>query len=158
MDFRIEAIAGAVLARVRAAGVDDFGNVLAPFVVDDADGAPVRCCLRMAGPGETVAAIAYRPPGGVAAYDEVGPVFIHVADCGGYQAPGEYPPGFATRRQVLRAYGRDGRIADALLVDGADEARTGIAKLLDRADVAVIQSRNVLYGCFMFAVHRPNET
>jgi len=68
---------------------------------------------------------------------------------------------------VLRAYDARGRIADAILIDAADadERRLadpaqvlapelGIAKLLADPAHVVVHSRNVLYGCYMFAVSR----
>jgi len=44
-----------------------------PFV-DAADGAPLRCCLRESTPGERIVLVSYRPPGGLGAYAEIGPV------------------------------------------------------------------------------------
>jgi hypothetical protein len=61
---------------------------------------------------------------------------------------------FASRRQILRAYGNDGRLADALIVEGVEAARRGIAELFARPEGTLIHSRNVLYGCFMFPYYR----
>ena len=149
--FQIEAIPAAELDRIRAVGQDVEGN---PFTPRDAGGGePLRCCLRPAREGERVALIAYRPTGTAGAYAETGPVFVHAQPCAGYPADGGWPPEFRDRRQVLRAYDAAGRIADATLVDGA-AAEEGIAKLLADPAHAVVHSRNVLYGCYMFAVSR----
>ena len=66
----------------------------------------------------------------------------------------EYPTGFRHRKQVLRAYDHEGRIADAVLVSDGAEAEVAIGELLARPEIALLQSRNVLYGCYMFAIRK----
>jgi hypothetical protein len=140
------------LRRLRAAGVDDHGNPIAVRV--DADGgSPLRCCLRDAHPGERIALLAWSPFDQPGPYAEVGPVFVH-AECDGYAETGEWPRGFRSRQQVLRAYGVDGSIRDARIAepDGTQEA---VARdLLADPDVAFVHSRNVLFGCYMFRIDR----
>ncbi len=152
MSFVIFPIPAARLVALRHDGVDDAGGRFEPFVAEES-GAPLRCCLREAGPGERLALIAYRPEGTAGAYREVGPVFVHADPCQGYAERDTYPAGFRDRRQVLRAYDEAGRIAEALLVEGV-QAEAGIAHLLASPRVATIHSRNVLYGCYMFAIGR----
>ncbi len=141
------------LEEVRAAGVDEAGNLLT--MRTDADGgSPLRCCLRESVPGERILLIAYTPPGGCGAYAERGPVFIHAERCGGYLTPDRYPPALSHRQQVVRAYDRDGRIADGVLVRDGEHALTVIGELLDRPDVTLVHLRNVGHGCYNFAVRR----
>ena len=148
-----EAIPAATLHRIRAAGVDEAGNGLT-VQVDAEGGNPLRCCLRESAPGEQVLLIAYTPPGTRGAYAERGPVFIHAEPCDGYLTPDRYPPGLRHRQQVVRAYSKDGRIADGVLVNDGQHAMTVIGDLLARPDVAVVHLRNVGYGCYNFAVRR----
>src|ERR1035441_9971023 len=75
--FLIEALDPAYLDRIRAEGVDDFGNSVVSIVNESAKGTPLRCCLREADVGEKVALIAYQPAQVGGPYREVGPVFIH---------------------------------------------------------------------------------
>ncbi|MFI7575399.1 DUF1203 domain-containing protein [Micromonospora sp. NPDC049497] len=150
MSFLITPISATRLDTLRHDGTDDAGERFAPFVAEE-DGAPLRCCLRDAHVGERLALVAYRPDGTAGAYREIGPVFVHADPCEGYAERTTYPPGFRHRRQVFRAYDRTGRIADALAVEGT-RAETAIAQLFARPDVATLHSRNVLYGCFMFAI------
>jgi len=146
-----EAIPQDRLQQIRAAGVDEGGNRLA--VQTDAEGgSPLRCCLRESAPGERVLLIAYTPPGTRGAYAERGPVFIHAQPCEGYLTPHEYPPALRHRQQVVRAYDRDGRIADGMLASDDEHAMTVIGELLTRPDVALVHVRNVGYGCYNFAV------
>lgn len=148
-----EAIPAAELAKIRAAGRDEAGNSLA--VQTDADGgSPLRCCLRKARPGERMLLIAYTPPGTAGAYAERGPVFIHADACGGYLTPHEYPPELSDRQQVVRAYDRQGRIADGRPVADGREAQAVIGQWLAQPGVQRVHVRNVGYGCYNFAVRR----
>jgi hypothetical protein len=148
-----EPIPPADLDQIRSAGVDEAGN--RPTVqADTTGGNPLRCCLRETLPGEGVLLIAYTPPGTRGAYAERGPVFIHAERCGGYLAPDRYPPALSHRQQVVRAYDRDGRIADGVLVSNGEHATAVIGELLGRTDVALVHLRNVGYGCYNFAVRR----
>jgi hypothetical protein len=151
--FRVDAIPAVELDRIRAAGVDDFGNPLEPRVVRQAGGTPLRCCLREADAGERVVLIAYRPSEVGGPYAEVGPVFVHAEHCDGYAETGRYPQGFRHRQQLLRAYDARGRQVENVIVDGV-RAEYAITDLLGRPDVAFVHSRNVLAGCYMFAITR----
>jgi hypothetical protein len=153
MVFVVDAIPADRLDDMRRAGVDDAGDPFTPFVNPDPDGAPLRCCLRDARTGERLALIAYRPDGTAGAYREIGPVFVHADRCDGYRERSAYPEGFRPRDQVFRAYGHDGRIHDAVLVRGVD-AESAIEKIFVDPDIATVHSRNVLYGCYMFAINR----
>jgi hypothetical protein len=157
--FRVQALPAHDLARMRAAGSDDFGHALRESVVDEEPGTPVRCCLREAHAGERVALISWRPlreaPESV--YAEVGPVFVHADDCTGYQSEGSYPEGFRHRDQVLRSYSASGDMLDAVMTKGAT-AEEAIAELLINPEAVVVHSRNVTAGCYMFAVYRADET
>jgi hypothetical protein len=148
-----EPIPPAELQQIRAAGVDEAGNRLT-VQVDTTGGSPLRCCLCESAPGDRVLLIAYTPPGTRGAYAERGPVFIHAEPCRGYLTPGRYPPALSHRQQVVRAYDRDGRICDGVLVSDGQHAMPVIGELLGRADVALVHLRNVGYGCYNFAVRR----
>lgn len=146
-----QAIPPAVLQDLRVEGVDEADNTLA--VETDTDGGnPLRCCLRETRPGERVLLIAYTPPGGRGAYAERGPVFVHADQCDGYLTPDRYPPGLAHRQQIVRAYDRRGRIADAVLAADGDDATAIVDELLARPDVTLVQLRNVGFGCYNCAV------
>jgi hypothetical protein len=148
-----EAIPAGELEKIRAAGRDEAGNPLA-LQIDAEGGSPLRCCLRPARPGERMLLIAYTPPGTAGAYAERGPVFIHADRCDGYLTPDRYPPELSNRQQVVRAYDRQGRIADGRPVADGREAQTVIEQWLARPDVQLVHVRNVGYGCYNFAVAR----
>jgi len=146
-----QAIPAAELDAIRAAGRDEAGNPLEAQVHGEG-GAPLRCCLREARAGEKLLLIAYTPPGTAGAYAERGPVFIHAERCAGYPTPGRYPPELAGRQQVVRAYDKQGRIADGMLAADGQQAEKVIAELLARPEIDLVHLRNVGYGCYNFAV------
>jgi Protein of unknown function (DUF1203) len=146
-----EPIPAAELDRIRAAGYDEAGNPLT-VEIDAAGGNPLRCCLRETRPGEHVLPIAYTPPGTAGPYAERGPVFIHANRCDGYATRDQYPPELTHRQQVVRAYDRDGRIADGVLVSDGQQADSVIRELLSQPHVALVHLRNVGYGCYNFSV------
>ena len=154
-NFTVSAIPPSYLDRIRASGSDDFGNPLEAFVNQGVGETPLRCCLREAGIGEMVALIAYQPSDRGGPYAEVGPVYIHAEPCDGYQTNG-YPEGFRRRRQLFRAYGFDGRQVHNQIIEPAD-TDSAISDLFQRPDVEFIHSRNVLAGCYMFAIHRVHD-
>ena len=100
--------------------------------------------------------IAYRPATVGGPYAEIGPVFVHAEACTGYADEDRYPEGFRSRQQLLRAYDSRGRQVENVVVDGP-AAERAINDLLGRAGVAYLHSRNVLAGCYMFAVHPASD-
>jgi hypothetical protein len=156
--FRIRALPAEELDRIRQTGVDDFGHALRLSVVDEEAGTPLRCCLREAHVAERVALISWRPlreaPDSV--YAEVGPVFVHAEACAGYRDATSYPEGFRHRTQVLRSYSASGDMLDAVVMEGA-AAEEAIAALFTNPQAAVVHSRNVKAGCYMFAVYRADQ-
>lgn len=148
--YRISPIPTDYLDRIRARGVDDFANPL--NARGAVGGEPLRCCLRDAEPGEQIMLIAYQPSRLGGPYAEVGPIFVHAGGCPGWADTG-YPDGFRHRQQLLRAYDEGGNQVDNIIVEPG-EAETGITALLENPDVSFLHSRNVLAGCWMFAITR----
>lgn len=154
--FRVTPISAGVLDRIRAAGHDDFGNPLVP-AINQAGGAPLRCCLRPAAPGDRLCLIAYRPFTRPGPYAETGPVFIHAEPCAGYADTDSYPPGYRDwPAMVFRPYTYDGAIAyDAIQTGDGATAETLIASMLADPAIEFIHTRNLYAGCYMFCISRP---
>ncbi len=148
-----EAIPPDRLARIRATMTDEAGHLLTEEA-GHPGGSPLRCCLRESRSGERVLLLSYAPPGGRGPYAETGPVFVHAQPCGGYATPDRYPPALRHRQQVVRAYDHEGRIAAGVLAADGGRAMPVIRGLLARPEVALVQLRNVGYGCYNFAVRR----
>ncbi|TDC75651.1 DUF1203 domain-containing protein [Streptomyces hainanensis] len=149
--FLIHALPAEALADVRERGIDAFG--VPAERITATGGEPARCCLRDAAPGEEMLLFGYEPPlPAVSPYREVGAVFAHAEPCAGPGDVTRYPADWHGRAQVLRAYDAHGRIHDATTVhDGRDPERA-IAEILATPGVVRIHSRNVAWGCYMFAV------
>jgi hypothetical protein len=122
-------------------------------------GAPLRCCLTRARPGEAIALVSYAPLRRWAArtgadpgpYDEQGPVFLHAGPCAG-PARG-WPDGMHHGPRVLRAYDRHGHILCGVPVEPA-AARDAAADLLADPEVALVHVRALGFGCFQHEVRR----
>ena len=137
------------LDEVRASGLDASGTEVES--VEATGGEPLRCCLRDARPGEPLMLFGYRPPTADGPYREVGPVFAHAERCAGFDQPG-YPQDWRARPQVLRAYDRRGWIHPATRMHDGTDPEAALAQVLGEDGVVEVHSRNIAYGCFMFAV------
>lgn len=118
---------------------------------DSEGGAPLRCCLRDSQVGERLLLGAVAPPGPLGAYAETGPVFMHADHCPGSASSG-YPEDFRARQQVFRAYDNAGQIVGGEIVDRGRNQEEVAERLLSTPGTAFLHSRNLLYGCYMFAI------
>ena len=153
--FTVHPIPADVLQRLRERGTDDHGNPVR-LIVDEEGGSPLRCCLTESLPGEQVALIAYSPFRKKSPYAEVGAVFVHAKECGGYPEHRGYPDSFRHRRQIFRAYGTTGDIVGATLVEPGGDVEGTITGFLSDPEVDFVHTRNVLYGCYMLEIRRPD--
>ena len=142
------------LAVLRATGLDQRGNAVEPFV-DDQGGWPLRCCLQDSRPGERIAIVAWSPFPWAGPFAEVGPIVIHAHDCGGPAGRG-IPQQFLGRRQLVRPYGHDRRIAyeDVVVVDGDGSLPEVLRDVLERPWIDFALVRNLEAGCYSFTVRR----
>lgn len=150
--FWVHALDPDALEQVRAGGPDAFGSPAERVVSEGGD--PLRCCLRDCEPGADLILFGYAPALPPTAYREAGPVFAHAdaRDCTGPGDPRAWPRDWLRRAQVLRAYDAAGRIHEATRVhDGHGDPAAALAALLSVPGVAQVHSRNVAWGCYMFA-------
>lgn len=118
-------------------------------------GEPARCCRRDATAGESLLLAAYTPPlpGPPSPYQETGAIFVHATACAGPVDDG-YPPDWLGRPQVLRAYDYRGWIHPATTVHDGTDPEQALLDVLAEPGVVEVHSRNVAYGCWMFAAAR----
>ena len=121
--------------------------------VDEDGGRPLRCCLRDSRPGEHIALVSVTPNGPQGAYRETGPVFLHADGCAGPADRG-YPEEFRRRTQVFRAYDAAGAIVGGTVVQPGTGQEEAAARLLADPEVAFLQTRNVVHGCYMLTIRR----
>lgn len=153
--FRVLPLPADVLRRVRDGEPDASGNAAVHLVAEG--GEPLRCCLRNAEPGADLLLFGYEPSIPASPYREVGAVLAHAGACPGPSSTESYPPDWRGRPQVLRAYDRRGWIHDSTTVHDGQDPEAVIARLLADPEVAHVHSRNVAWGCYMFAITRPDE-
>jgi hypothetical protein len=151
--YEITGLDPEVLAELLEAGVDHAGAPVEPF--EDAHGGwPLRCCLTDSEVGDRIAIVAFSPFPWVSAYRETGPVVVHADGCAGPR-DAAVPPQFATRRQLLRVYGRNHtQVYDLNRIVEPGHLDEEIAGLLADDRVELVQARNVLPGCYSFTARR----
>jgi hypothetical protein len=141
------------LQAVRRAAEDGFGNPFTPYAATG-EGEPLRCCLRFARAGESIALISFAPFAQPSPWREVGPVYVHAERCEGY-AERSLPDELRRGPRVLRAYRADGTMnyGHNTLVDEED-LEPVLDRLLGEPDVATVHVRTVLPQCYLYAVTR----
>ncbi len=152
--IRVVGISDSQLKTFWQTGVDHAGNTAEPFA-DEQGGWPLRCCLRDSRTGEELAIVAWSPFPWAGPYAETGPIVVHTQPCRPHPDD-RLPAQFHDRRQVLRPYSTDRRIAydHIRVVQPYDDLDADVAALLARDDIAFVHARNVLSGCYSFTVER----
>ena len=135
--------------QARRTGVDMDGTPVEQ--VTASGGEPVRCCLTDAEPGVNLLLMGYRPRLPASPYAETGAVFVHAGSCPGPASTTSYPQAWRSRPQVLRAYDDRGWIHPATRTHDGTEPERVLAEVLAEPGVVEVHSRNIGYGCFMFA-------
>lgn len=115
--------------------------------------APCRVCLRIPTAPEEMILLSYQPLPDTGPYAEIGPIFVHADPCRPYADVCAFPPDFAPRPLILRAYGHDGRIARAVVAPPGEAPEHAAALLSDNA-IAEVHARHVSYTCFDFKIVR----
>lgn len=122
------------------------------IAVDSATGYPCRHCLHWARPGERVVLFPFASIEPGRPYSESGPIFVHERSCESYAPIEEYPGDFREGR-VLRAYDREQKMIDAVIVNG-EPPEAVIEKLFRNPDTLFLQARSATRGCFTFKIER----
>jgi hypothetical protein len=139
------------LDEVRSRGIDALGNRV-QVAAAVGEGEPLRCCLRYAVAGETIALISYSPEGqGV--WREVGPVYVHADTCPGPTST-SLPDQLRGGPRVLRAYRPDGSMnyEQNTLVPAGEDIEGELLRLLRDPEVSKVHVRTVLPQCFLYSV------
>ncbi|HEY7047402.1 MAG TPA: DUF1203 domain-containing protein [Jatrophihabitantaceae bacterium] len=151
-ELRVIAIDPSRLQTVRAAGKDEHGNEFRPYGALGWE--PLRCCLRVAAEGESIALISYAAFTAQSPWAEVGPVYVHADDCGGYADPSELPAELRTGPRILRTYHADQTLNydDIEFVPGGEDVEPMLRELLDRPNVGLVHVRAAQTQCFLYEV------
>jgi Protein of unknown function (DUF1203) len=149
--LKVLAIDSDRLEGMRAAGHDGHGNRLAPFPALGWE--PTRCCLRVAGEGESILLISFAPVDGPSPWAEVGPVYVHAAVCEGYRTD-QLPDELRTGPRVLRTYHADRTLnyEDIALVERGLDIEPTLREVLGRPNVDEVHVRATLSQCWAYSV------
>lgn len=150
----VSAIEATRLDKIRTSRTDERGNPLDVFQAEGWE--PLRCCLTLPSPGDTIALISYSPFDTPSPWSETGPVYIHPTTCAGYRRRGELPDALRTGPKILRTYRADGTLfydQITLVAEGIDLDRP-IRRLLAVDEVATVHVRAVQSQCFAYSVTR----
>lgn len=153
--FTVVPLPDGLLAGVRSSGLDTSGNPVQHAVARG--GEPLRCCLRNARDGEALILFGFEPKIPASPYREIGAVFAHTETCAGPEHTDAYPTDWRGRPQVLRAYDERGWIHPSTTVHDGSDPEAAIAAILADPQVTQLHSRNVAYGCYMFAITRESS-
>jgi hypothetical protein len=150
--MHVHPIDPARLDAVRRQAHDGHGNDFVPYPACGS-GEPLRCCLRMARKGESIALISFAPFDHASPWTEVGPVYVHAERCEGHAAKA-LPAELRTGPRLLRTYRADDTMnyEHNTLVDEGQDIEPVLDELLALPDVATVHVRTVLPQCFLYAV------
>jgi len=145
------------LAAMVRSGHDDLDNPIAPRPVEGWE--PLRCCLRLAGAGDDIALVAYRPFEQRSVWSEVGPVFVHLSGCPGYADGRRLPDQLRSGPRVLRTYHADGSMSydDIAVVPHGEDLEAVLLDLLSRPTVGLVHVRSAEAQCFTYEVRAAPE-
>jgi hypothetical protein len=154
MTIRFIALETDLVQRLRAGGSDSYG--LAPERgITAADGYPCRHCLGLIAKGDAYLTLAHRPFPALQPYAELGPIFLHAADCPRGGGTAAIPTFLDSPRYLLRGYGADDRIVYGT---GTIEATTDIpaaaATKLQDPLVSYLHVRSASNNCYHCRIER----
>lgn len=160
MDLHIPALPDAFLDRVRTASLDDQAQPVRRLVAEG--GEPCRDVLRRARPGEELILASFSPFWEPGPFRELGPVYVlaepsdEAVPRDRLPLPAGEPTDYLGERFVLRAYGPDQSIVGGAIVE-AGTAVEQVEELLRSSDVAFVDVRFPVFGCFACRVERADS-
>jgi len=138
------------------AGAADANGQTPERCTSDGTGVPCRHCLKEVAAGDDYLVLAHRPFPAAQPYAELGPIFLHAADCPTFEDTATPPPILRrSPRFLVRGYGADDRIVygtgDVIERDGVSAYASD---LLDRAEIAYVHVRSAQNNCYQCRIER----
>jgi len=152
--FRIHALSAAQFQPVFALSDDQLAaRDIRRAVADGPNAFPCRVSLRDAEPGERLLLLPYEHHAVATPYRATGAIFVREAAADATFASDEVPDQLRRRLLSIRAYGEDGMMRIADVVEGRD-IESLIARFFERADVDYLHVHFAKYGCYACRVTR----
>ena len=117
------------------------------LVADSDTGYPCRVSLQDARRGQTLLLLPYEHLPSPSPYRACGPIFVRQGARRRVAPPGHVPDYVSRRLISLRAYGDDGGMREAEVVDGPRVAEE-LARMFRDAAISFIHLHNARRGCF----------
>lgn len=156
MRLRIQGIPTAEAEAFRCGEPDANGQVAVERVAEGAAN-PCRHCLALVTEGDAKLVLGYRPFGAPQPYAEVGPIFLHKAECERYSSD-RLPDWFAfLDPAMIRGYDADDWIrydTGEIVAGSALDAKC--REILGDVSIAYVHIRSK-FGCFQCRVDRAPE-
>ena len=152
--FRIHALPAAQFQPLFALSDDELAaGDIRRAVADGPNAYPCRVSLRDAQPGERLLLLPYEHHAVATPYRASGPIFVREAAADATFPLDEVPDQLRRRLLSIRAYGEDGMMRIADVVEGRD-IESLIARFFDRADVDYLHVHFAKYGCYACRITR----
>ena len=152
--FRIHALPAARFAPLFALSDDELAaRDIRRVVADQAASFPCRVSLLDAEPGERLLLLPHEHHAVATPYRASGPVFVRESATDTTPAIGEGPEHLRRRLLSIRAYGDDGMMRIADVVEGT-AIESLVARFFDRADVGYLHVHFARYGCYACRITR----
>jgi len=152
--FRIHALPVAKFQPLFALSDDELDARDIRRVAADAPHAyPCRVSLRDAEPGERLLLLPFEHHAVATPYRGTGAVFVREAASDAALSNGEVPDQLRRRLLSIRAYGEDGMMRIADVVEGKD-LESLIARFFEREDVDYLHVHFAKYGCYACRITR----
>jgi len=152
--FRIHALPAAQFQPLFALSDDELAaRDIHRAVADGPNAYPCRVSLRDAQPGERLLLLPYEHHALATPYRASGPIFVREAAADTTFSNDEVPDQLRRRLLSIRAYGEDGMMRIADVVEGRD-IESLIARFFERADVAYLHVHFAKYGCYACRITR----
>jgi len=152
--FRIHALSASQFQPLFALSDDQLAaRDIRRVVADGPNSFPCRVSLRDAEPGERLLLLPYEHHAVTTPYRASGPVYVREDATDATPSIDEVPEQLRRRLLSIRAYGEDGMMRIADVVDGQD-IESLIARFFDRADVGYLHAHFAKYGCYACRITR----
>lgn len=152
--FRIHALPSAQFQPLFALADDELvARDIRRVVADSPNGFPCRVSLCDAEPGERLLLLPYEHHAVATPYRASGPIFVRESARDAMHAIDEVPDQLRRRLLSIRAYGDDGMMRVADVVDGKG-LESLVARFFDREDVGYLHVHFARYGCYACRITR----
>lgn len=149
MTIRFTPMPAAAARTLRAGGPDANGQP-AERAVSPGPGTPCRSCLCTIAAGDAMLIFAIRPFETLHPYAETGPAFLHAAPCAPWDGAGVPPVLSESPDYLVKAYGRDGRIAYGTgRITPQEEVPAYAEALLSDGALAWVDVRSARNNCWL---------